>query len=82
MIIARDIDKDEDSSRALYDHLSLLLDEAQARPEWEKMGSAAIQLAGKDCQRELRRLAREIDGALVSIELMHAFPGHCELCPV
>jgi len=59
-----------------------LLEQARQRPEWADLKAATEELISSDRQRELKRLAREIDEGLVGIELMHAFPGRCELCPV
>lgn len=82
MIVGRDPNKDIDGSLALYKLLSGMLEEAQSGPEWTILQSATTELKSKESQLELRRIAKEIDYALVSIELMNAFPGHCELCPV
>lgn len=82
VIIARDPDRDADGSAALYDHLCGILNEAQQLSEWAKLRSTTEVLKSKESQLELRHIAKEIDYDLVSIELMHAFPGHCDLCPV
>lgn len=73
---------DEAGSRALRDYLSGILGEAQQNPGWTILRSATAELKRKESQLELRRIAKEIDYALVSIELMHAFPGRCPLCPI
>jgi hypothetical protein len=82
MIIGRDPDADRDGSKALFDYLTEILEDVQKRPEWILLCSATVELKQKESQIELRRIAKDIDYALVSVELMHAFPGHCHLCPV
>ena len=47
-----------------------------------ELKSATAELGSRESQLELRRLARDIDHALVNIELMGAFGGHCPLCGV
>ena len=59
-----------------------LLDEARKKAAWTKLEKATKELVGNDKQREFKGFVRKIDESLVGIELMHAFPGHCELCPV
>ena len=63
-------------------YLAKVIKEVKKKPEWTLLESSTAQLKSIESQRELRRIAKEVDDALVSIELMHAFPGHCELCPV
>ena len=75
-------EKDADGSVALYKHLCGILDEAQKRSEWTALRSATEELKCRESQLELRRIAKEVDYALVSVELMHALPGRCHLCPV
>ncbi len=70
------------SARAVYDYLSSILRQAQEKPEWAILRSATTELKLKERQIELRRIANQIDSALVSIELMRALPGRCHLCPV
>lgn len=70
------------SSDVLLTYRRSLLNEAKNTPEWSAMNSAAIELMKKERQLQLRHIAREIDYALAAIELMRAFPGRCELCPV
>lgn len=72
--------KTKDSPLSIY--TKELLDQTRKRPDWASLKAATKELMGSDNQHELKRLAREIDKALVVIELMHAFPGHCEVCPV
>ena len=71
-----------ESTRRVHEYLFELLQQAQQRQGWTKLLSSTAELGRKETQLELRRIAREIDTALVSIELMHAFPGRCSLCPV
>ena len=59
-----------------------LLDEARKKLAWSALEHAMKDLSGSDTQRELKSLVRKIDESLVGIELMHAFGGRCELCPV
>ncbi|MBA7652657.1 hypothetical protein ES703_60492 [subsurface metagenome] len=80
--IGRDQEKDTDDSRASFEFLSGILKEVQNISQWEEFSSAATELGTRKNQLELRHLARDIDYALVSIELMGAFGGHCPLCPV
>jgi len=80
--IGRDQEKDTDGSKASFKFLSGILKEVQNLSQWEELRSAAAELGSRESQLELRRLARDIDYALVSIELMGAFGGHCPLCPV
>lgn len=80
--IGRNQEKDTDGSRASFEFLSGILKEVQNLSQWEELGSAAAELGSRESQLGLRHLARDIDYALVSIELMGAFGGHCPLCPV
>lgn len=73
---------DEAGSKALRDYLSGTLQKAREKLEWSRLRSATMELRLKETQLELRRIAKEIDSALISIELMRAFPGRCNLCPV
>lgn len=82
VIIMRSPEKDADGSVALYKHLSGILDEARQRSEWATLRSATAELREKESQLELRHIAKEMNYALVSVELMHAFRGRCHLCPV
>ena len=59
-----------------------LLDEARAKTGWSALEKATKELMNADTQDKLKDHVRKIDESLVGIELMHAFPGHCELCPV
>lgn len=72
--------KAKDSRISLY--AKQLLEQARERTEWADLKAVTKELMSNDSQRELKRLAREINEGLVGIELMHAFPGRCELCPV
>ena len=73
---------DEAGSKTLHDYLSGILQEAREKPEWSTLRSATTKLRLKETQLELRRIAKEIDSALISIELIRAFPGRCNLGPV
>ncbi|MFC1861777.1 hypothetical protein ACFLT4_07470 [Chloroflexota bacterium] len=59
-----------------------LLDEACKKQAWSALEEATKELLDSDTQGKLKGLVRKIDESLVGIELMRAFPGHCELCPV
>ena len=65
----------------LSQYIIKVIREVKKRPEWGELESAMRQLKSRESQVELKRIARELDDALVSVELMHAFPGHCALCP-
>ena len=80
--VGRDQEKDTDGSMASFEFLSGILKEVQSLNQWEELRSATVELESRKSQLELRRVAKVIDHALVSIELMGAFGGHCELCPV
>lgn len=69
-------------SKALHKYLSDMLPQAQEKPQWSRLQSSTTELRLKEKQLELRRIAKEIDAALIGIELMRAFPGRCSLCPV
>lgn len=58
------------------------LEDVKGWPELDNLKSAMSELADHKSQSELRRLAGEIDFVLAGIELMKAFPGRCEICPV
>jgi transposase-like protein len=73
---------DEASTRRLHDYLYVMLQKAQQQPQQSRLRSSTAELSRKETQLELRDMAREIDAALISIELMRAFPGRCSLCPV
>jgi transposase-like protein len=73
---------DEASTRRLRDYLYDMLQQTQQKPQWSRFRSSTAELSRKETQLELRDMAREIDAALISIELMRAFPGRCSLCPV
>ena len=70
------------SVKGLHEYVLNLLRQTQQRQGWTKLVSSTTELRRKETQLELRRVAREIDTALISIELMRAFPGRCSLCPV
>jgi len=59
-----------------------IIDEARGEPEWSSLIEATAAVKENRIQEELRSLACKIDAELVSVELMHAFSGRCELCPV
>jgi len=80
--MGRDQDKDTDGSRLSFELLSGILKEVQHLSRWEEFKSAVAELASRDRQRELRRLAGDIDDSLVDIELMGAFGGYCTICPI
>ncbi|MFC1982350.1 helix-turn-helix domain-containing protein [Chloroflexota bacterium] len=80
VIIIGDQGSDEDA--ALYEYLYSIVQEAQQMPEWARLRSAIEQLKQKEIQLEFRRIAKDLDYALAGIELMNAFPGRCNLCPV
>ncbi len=82
VIIAHEPGVDTDGSEALYKELTNLIEEAKKEAAWEKLKSATEDLSDSDSQSELRRLVKKLDDALAGIELMQAFPGHCDLCPV
>lgn len=67
---------------ALSRYARNMMEEANNWPELGPLKSAMSELADSKSQAELRRLAREIDFVLASIELMNAFPGRCDICPV
>ena len=60
----------------------LLLGGVERQPEWSDLKAATQELRSTECQNELQHIMKQLDDALVSIELMYAFPGHCGLCPV
>ena len=74
--------KDESASKHLQRYLIDILQQAQHKPQYSELRNFTTQTRLKEAQLELRRIARSIDTALVSIELMRAFPGQCNLCPV
>lgn len=80
--IGRDQEKDSDGSRASFEFLTGILKEVQKLSQWEELRLAAAELGSRESQLELRRLAMDIDYALVSLELMGAFGGHCPLCAI
>lgn len=80
--IGRDQKKDTDSSAASFNLLSGILKDVQNINQWEALKSAAAELGSKNNQIKLKRLARDMDYALVSFELMGAFGGHCPLCSI
>jgi hypothetical protein len=82
VIIAREPGIDRDGSEALYRKLINLIEEAKIKDGWVKLESATKELLDSGTQSELRRLAKKLDDSLAGIELMLAFPGHCNLCPV
>jgi len=74
--------KDESGSKQLQQYLSDILQQAHHKPQYSELQHFTTQTKLKETQLELRRIARNIDTALASIELMRAFPGQCNLCPV
>jgi len=71
----------EASSKVLHEYLYDMLQQAQEKPQWSRLQSSTAELRLKEKQLELRCIAKEIDTALIGIELMRAFPGRCNLCP-
>jgi hypothetical protein len=71
---------DAASASALHEYLNEMLEEAEQRPESTTLRSATSQL--KEKQSRLEGIVLKIGSALDGIELMHAFPGRCHLCPV
>jgi len=67
---------------ALSRYARNMMEEANNWPELDALKSAMANLADPKTQAELRRLAKDIDFALAGIELMNAFPGQCDICPV
>lgn len=59
-----------------------MLEKARSWREYDMFKSSIVELAASSTQAELKSLARDIDFVLAGLELMNAFPGHCELCPV
>lgn len=66
----------------LYKELEKIIEDIKGGEAFKKLKESLRQLNQSNVQLELRHIAKEIDKALVSIELMHAFPGKCDLCPV
>jgi hypothetical protein len=71
---------DNSSAKILDEYLTGILEETEQQPQWSALRSAITHLEEK--QPKLRDTIREIDSDLDGIGLMHAFPGHCHLCPV
>ena len=59
-----------------------LLDKIKKEPVWAELESATTKLKSRESQRELKKLAREMENAIVAVELTHAFTRRCQLCPV
>lgn len=79
----RDEEADADESRALYNQLmNSIVAEIKGMLEFETLKSSASELMSKEAQIQLRHVAKDIDRELAAIELMHALPGRCHLCPV
>jgi len=74
----------EDSARrqALQEYLDGILKEAEQQAQWKALESATAQLKDAEKQKKLNDIIDKINFALLDIELMHAFPGHCQFCPV
>ena len=73
---------DESGSKHLQRYLPDILQQAHDKHQYSELRHLTTQTRLKETQLELRRIARNIDTALASIELMRAFPGRCSLCPV
>jgi len=69
------------NSSALSRYMARVIEEVKKRLEWDSLVSAASKLESKESQSDLRRIGRDMDRELVAIELMHAFPGRCQICP-
>lgn len=81
--VLRDEEADADESRALYNQLmNSIVAEIKGMLEFETLKSSASELMSKEAQIQLRHVAKDIDRELAAIELMHALPGRCHLCPV
>ncbi len=74
--------KSESDSKRLQQYLTDILQQAQNKSQYNELRNFTTQTMLKETQLELRRIARNMDTALASIELMRAFPGRCSLCPV
>lgn len=82
VIIGREPGVDMDGSESLFGKLSNLIEQAKKEAAWKELQQAEKELSRSETQSELRRLVKKMDDALAGIELMHAFPGHCDLCPI
>jgi len=80
LIVARTTN--EASSKVLHEYMYDMLQQAKEKLQWSRLQSSTAELGLKEKQLELRHIAKEIDAALIGIELMRAFPGRCNLCPV
>jgi len=69
------------SESPLSRYLTRVIEEVNKMPAWNSLVSATAELGNRESQSELRHIVRDMDRALVAIELMQALPGHCELCP-
>lgn len=63
-------------------YIEATIEAAKKQDGWPGFESAARELLSQDSQRELRRIAGEIDFAVAGIGLMKVFPNRCPLCPV
>lgn len=52
------------------------------RPEWRRLKEATEKLKGEERQSELGDIHKKIESAIEDLELIHAFRGHCDLCPI
>lgn len=73
---------DESGIKQLQQYVFDILHQAHDKPQYSELRHLTTQTKLKETQLELRRIARNIDTALASIDLMRAFPGRCSLCPV
>ncbi|MFC2047599.1 hypothetical protein ACFLTK_04935 [Chloroflexota bacterium] len=74
--------KDESGRKYLQEYMFDILNKAHDNPQYSELQHFTAQTMLKESQIELRHIARNMDTALASIELMRAFPGRCSLCPV
>ncbi|MFC1977064.1 hypothetical protein ACFLWS_02195 [Chloroflexota bacterium] len=83
-VVGADIYKEKsgDTKSGMNAHFTSLVVEARRMPAWEALELATAELNTPESQLELKRIAGQIEFALAGIELMNAFPGRCELCPV
>lgn len=83
-VVGADIYKENsfESKLGMDPYFTSLVDEARRMPAWQALELATAELKIPESQLELKRIAGDIEFALAGIELMNAFPGRCELCPV
>ena len=73
---------DSASRQALQEYLDGILEEAEQQSQWKALESTTAQLKDAERQKKLNDIIDKINFALHDIERMHAFPGHCQFCPV